>query len=335
MVEIHLGGDGGVDFDLLDSLLLGLERGAAVESADEIESGTEDVSEPADKPCEIPDSASSSSVSVFVEEVEIVREGVTYSGGYLFPANHPIVQKTRIEVSPQTSEDLLGILGRLLKAPEKASGKPLPYAKVRHHVVAISMLLNERQQCPPRFRPSRKMPKRSIGAKWDDETSILSNDRQVLDLHWLACSGVVLRPTEKWQKLFSADGLQFDAASEFVATVGEPANKIRELRIHDAEMRQLSVIQPKEMRDRWRDVRLRADEEDARFREWLEKNKNRAKVTQDELVNDFLVLGLVGDRYTEAAKLATLVAGKTIAPKIMQRRFDLFKKMGLLRVHRS
>jgi hypothetical protein len=179
------------------------------------------------------------------------------------------------------------------------------------------------------------MPKRSIGAKWDDETSILSNDRQVIDLHWLACSGVVLRPMEKWQKLFSADGLQFDAASEFVATVGEPANKIRELRIHDAEMRQLSVIQPKEMRDRWRDVRLRADEEDARFREWLEKNKNRTKVTQDELVNDFLVLGLVGESYTEAAKLATLVTGKTISPKVMQRRFDLFKEMRLLRGPRS
>ncbi|MBK9445777.1 MAG: hypothetical protein IPO00_06630 [Betaproteobacteria bacterium] len=145
---------------------------------------------------------------------------------YLFPANDAAVTNRLPLLLVKSDDELLGMLKKLTTKTVVATGEMPPYTRVRPFVIAISMILNERQVCPPRFRPKRKVGRISKGIKWDGESSMLSNDRQVLDLHWLACSGSDVQPSGKWASLFSADGLNFNLASEFVATVGETATKI-------------------------------------------------------------------------------------------------------------
>lgn len=256
-----------------------------------------------------------------------------YGGAeYLFPANDAAVVDRLPLLSAKSDGELLGMLRKLVTGRDLTTGKMPPYARVRPFVVAISMILNERQICPPRFRPKRKAGPMSKGVKWDDESSMLSNDRQVLDLHWLACSGSDIQPSGKWAGLFSAGGLHFDLASEFVATVGDAPTKVSVLGLHQGEMRQLAVLQPKEMQKRWADLEASAETAARpRLREWREKQKGRAKTSVEELLLHYLVLGLVKDSPTDAARLASLVTGSKVSAKTMERRFELFQRLKLLR----
>ncbi len=251
---------------------------------------------------------------------------------YLFPANDAAVTDRLPLLSVKNDDELLGMLKKLVTGRDTTTGKMPPYTRVRPFVIAISMILNERQVCPPRFRPKRKVGRMSKGIKWDGESSMLSNDRQVLDLHWLACSGSDIRPSGKWAGLFSACGLHFDLASEFVATVGDTTTKIGVLGLHQGEMRQLAVLQPTEMQKRWADLEASAESlARPRLREWMEKQKGRAKTSVEELLLHYLVLGVVKDSPTDAARLASLVTGSKVSAKTMERRFDLFQRLKLLR----
>lgn len=312
MGEIICSGGGEIDWSILDTL-----------SDESIEDTRECI-------CTVDSSEVSEVPVAAIPRVPSVGYGRTK---YRFPANDPAVIERLSRLSVKSDSELLGMIKKLTTGRDLVTGKVPPYVRVRPFVVAISMILNERQVCPPRFRPKRKAARLSKGSMWDDELSTQSNDRQVLDLHWLACSTSDIQPVGKWAGLFSADGLHFDLASEFVATVGETINKIRTLGLHQGEMRQLAVFQSSEMQKRWADLEVRAESEARpRLREWKEKMKGRARAAVDELVIHFLVIGLVGgDHPTDSARLASLISGSDVSAKTMERRFDLFQRLRLLR----
>lgn len=83
----------------------------------------------------------------------------------------------------------------------------------------------------------------------------------------------------EWVGLFSADGLHFNKASEFVATVGDIATKIKVLGLRQGEMRQLAVLQSQDMQKSWADLEARVDTEARpRLREWKEKQKGERRL---------------------------------------------------------
>lgn len=321
MVEICCG-SGEPDLSILDSLL---------DTLGDDEPRVEDASVAAEDAA-----GGSEDASAVVAEPDVAVPVPTPAGygeaKYLFPANDAAVTDRLPLLSVKGDDELLGMLKKLVTGRDSMTGEMPPYARVRPFVIAISMILNERQVCPPRFRPRRKVGRISKGIKWGDEPSMSSNDRQVLDLHWLACSGSGIQPSGKWAGLLSASGLHFDLASEFVATVGDAPTKVSVLGLHQGEIRQLAVLQPIDMKKRWADLEASAESlARPRLREWREKQKGRAKTSVEELLLHYLVLGLVKDSPTEAARLASLVTGSKVSATTMSRRFDLFQRLKLLR----
>ena len=103
-----------------------------------------------------------------------------------------------------------------------------PYENVRRPYIAVHKALNNKGEVPPRFRPTSTASK-----KWGSERSrahnLISNDHQVLDLHWLSVEGGYdhLRDRNlprRWQGLFRA-GLDYEVAARFAGTAGSAANK--------------------------------------------------------------------------------------------------------------
>lgn len=269
--------------------------------------------------------------SASTSEVTTGKPTAITSADYQFPGNDPRVLEVKKNLSGRSTPELLATLKKLSFGHDEVTGKVVPYSKIRTFVVAISLLLNEQQRCPPRLRAIRTPAYRKKGVKWGEEESALSNDRQVIDIHWLRLANPAIKPLGKWRGMMTCDGVDFAKASEFVRTVGNPSDKIRELGISDYEIIQLAVIQPPAIRDRWRDVRKRADEGVGRFRGWIEDQKGRAKATVEELQTDFKILGMLGKEFSKAARFATLVEGKPVVSKTMQRRYELFQRLGLLR----
>ncbi|WP_227815034.1 hypothetical protein [Nitrogeniibacter aestuarii] len=265
------------------------------------------------------------------EDVPLAGKGFGKSE-YRFIGGDQAVVDLIAKLSGRTDEELLEELRGHTTSRDSATGKYPPYDEVRPRVIAISMLLNERNARPPRFRPYRPMPRVAKGSSWGATASLVSNDRQVLDLHWLACTCHNICPSGKWQEMFAETGLNYDLASEFVATVGSTATKIKVLGLHEGEMRQLAVLQTEALQKRWTQLKSKVDTDARpRLRAWLEKQGARTSESIDELLDHYLVLGLVSDSPTDAARLASRVTGTTVDAKKVKRRFEMFKSLKLLR----
>lgn len=267
------------------------------------------------------------------DEVSKVSTDTTVSLkiSYRFPHEDADTCRAKEYFQERLSANLAGVLDKLMGVDNAG----MPYRKLRPVFIAVNLILNERGVFPPRFRSTRKMPRRSVAMKWSEDESLLSNDRQVLDLHWLACTGRDVIPSKKWESLFSSGQLNFEAAERFVATVGAVDNKLEELRLIDEEMWGLAVLQTKAMRQRWSELEKRFKTSGvAAIRQWLAEQKNRTSAALEQLELQFLVLGLTGKRYTAAAELVSMASREHIpvSPKLMQRRHKLFAELHLLKL---
>lgn len=86
----------------------------------------------------------------------------------------------------KTSKELLITIGQLSHERRDAAGNRCPYLEVRGELCAISILLNERGDYAPRMR-SMRIPesRKNSRTTYPADEHALSNDRQVIDLHWL------------------------------------------------------------------------------------------------------------------------------------------------------
>lgn len=242
---------------------------------------------------------------------------------YRFPFGDQRLTEAKARFSDRSSADLLGRLG-MLANPRK------PYKEVRYEMLAISLLLNQRQSCPPRFREYRSPGFTKPGQEWDKIKSLIHNDRQVIDLHWLSISRPDIR-VKKWEGLFAPDGLDFELASEFAVSGGKNDAKVKALGLSGVEELLLASIQRRAVKDRWRDIQRRADEATGTFRTWYEDAGKRATATVDQLTIEYKILATVGERYKQAVKLVDSVMGRKVSERYLRNRFGLFKELRLLR----
>lgn len=126
------------------------------------------------------------------------------------------------------------------------------YLEVRDHYCAINTVLNERfDEAPkgilsPCFRPRRKAPPpKSIKGEYPLAHKQLSNDTQVLDLHWLFCRGVFCSDSDDKLIRAAMDGSDFgfEAASKFAATRGAINNKLSYMNLGNDGQWQLASLQ--------------------------------------------------------------------------------------------
>ena len=137
------------------------------------------------------------------------------------------------------------------------AGGLVTYKTIRPFFCAAGMELNERGYIAPRFRPDRIPPPK--GEHWSSDDTDLSNDRQVLDLHWLFCQK---RPTNienlALRELFEATEFNFDLASQIITTMGTAETKVDALGIDIPTQWELASIQTKTIRSKWGDIRKNA-----------------------------------------------------------------------------
>lgn len=128
------------------------------------------------------------------------------------------------------------------------------YSKVRSTVLMISFELNRRQTIAPIFRGVRRPPPTGMHSTVSE--SQLGIDRQIIDLHWLACGG------DKWavggkphfSNLFTAEEFDLDLADQFARTPVLFDIKAEWLSLPPTHSWQLAALKTKAMSDRERVV---------------------------------------------------------------------------------
>lgn len=150
------------------------------------------------------------------------------------------------------------LIGRLGMIKTQVQG-PIPsadYPELRRAYIAINMALNEMAIIAPRFRPSLSAGG-PLGSKRTAIDNMISNDHQVLDLHWLAEALFKSEPDsareERWQGLFGYGRcFDFGMAASFAGTTGSASRKCGILGIPDDEQLQLRTIQEDAVRSFWK-----------------------------------------------------------------------------------
>jgi hypothetical protein len=169
---------------------------------------------------------------------------------YRFPNDHPVFHVT-FERASSAAEEVLPAMLKQVSELRSPTGTPKGYMTIRPVFCALSLALNQRRVLPPRIRDTRRLKPLPKTAKRSVEDHLLSNDRQVIDLHWLHCTSTV-RPEARWAKIFDPSAFNFDLASAFVGTVGSAENKVNALRLPRRAQIELAVIQSNEIYGRWR-----------------------------------------------------------------------------------
>ena len=200
------------------------------------------------------------------------------------------------------------------------------YMTVRDRICAIHLSLNSQNSVAPRFRPIKRA--KSAHGLSDAEKN-LTNDLQVIDLHWLACRG--FQPHHKdWQSMFTPV-FRLDRAAKFVNSVGSGENKVLALGITEDREWALSVIQSKAIRSRWNDFNRHRQEEYLKFSNALAKRPRIPEALIPDRFHCYEALYLARWQRTNAANIYRLRTGEPIKQQAMSERLKLFKALGLVR----
>lgn len=159
---------------------------------------------------------------------------------------------------------LRGILERLSFHRDRVTGRPLPYTDVRTWWCLINIRLNELGRDAPGFRPNRRVV-RALGG-YGGEDTLLTNDRQVIDLHWLWESGAPVHPKPKHRALFNSVYPETEAAyfpwtlaERFVGCVGSIDRKLGDLKLNEEDQLGLMALCTDRAKKRRQDMMERSD----------------------------------------------------------------------------
>lgn len=135
-----------------------------------------------------------------------------------------------------------------------SDGQLVPYLQIRDECCAIGEVMNRRGIQPPKLRPQRSLPMLPKGQKYDVPDTVMSRDRQVLDLHWLHCRGKRDRIEHKaYGDLFTGDEFDFDLAVQFACKGWSLASKtVKVLDLIDFEQMQMAFFRMKHIDDAWK-----------------------------------------------------------------------------------
>ena len=231
-----------------------------------------------------------------------------------------------------TSDKLLSALSRVCSHVSRGVEKR-PYDKVREPFIKLNKALNVQGKIAPRFRPYISSGPSNLQTRTPEQNQI-SNDLQVLDLHWLWCRQAydhnrLQDISLRWHSLF---GKEFDieAAEHFVGTAGDMQKKAVDiLHLKPSEEIELRMIQSKGTRSWWSDVRKqRAEVSHLIQNAMAQSDKLQGKKSQHEQVwlaykcKSKAKIGRIPDWYE-------LISGKTMPRttiSTMKSRVDRLKR---------
>lgn len=196
------------------------------------------------------------------------------------------------------------------------------YTKSRIASIRIQLQLNRRGELAPRFRPRARARRRGPkGTPYQDAD--LSNDTQIIDLHWLHCRAAkYAQQVNKWTPLgYLHAPFNFQLAADFVATGGSPERKVAILGIGPTDQWEMAALQAKPCAQRWRTIEFGRDDaggeqmgmEDVRV---LLYEQARGNMVLMQYVDDWTMLWacwrLSQTEGTRLARLYALATGKRL-----------------------
>lgn len=167
----------------------------------------------------------------------------------------------------------------LMEGLHKAYRSPQPYPDKRSVYLRISIEMNRRGVIAPAFRPRVGLPPKGLSAA----QVIESNDRQVIDLHWLYCQRRVAVDCDlEFDALFRSEEFDFELAYSLVATNVSARYKALSLGLMALDQFCLASIKTGEAREEERNIK--------RLLKGL-KNKLGAERHQLDIVDRWYALG--------------------------------------------
>ena len=260
-------------------------------------------------------------------DIESIRELASEGRGehYRFPEMR-IPEKLR-RVAPERLLPELQSLVMKLERPRSITS----YSDVRQKYAAINMLLNEAGYIAPRFRPSLHVHYRP-GTQISTDAALLSNDHQVLDMHWLLFNGDFQGDRHKilparWTALYP-DDLDIEVANLFVGTVGTAETKAKVLGLSNSEELQLRTIQSEKVRKWWE----RSDKErPSVMRALLQASAGRPQLKgrEEQWANVWLAARCADYTRKPAPEWYALITGTSIAGSTLSTIKKKLKGLGL------
>ena len=124
-----------------------------------------------------------------------------------------------------------------------SSGERVSYLDIRSEVCAINIALNIEQIIAPAHREMRRPSNRKMrpGAFTTDD-EIISNDRQVIDLHWIHTLKFPVNRVTGYAHLFERPDFDWKLAGQFAAIVAKRDTKAERLGLPEFHEMQLCAI---------------------------------------------------------------------------------------------
>jgi len=242
---------------------------------------------------------------------------------YEFPINDPALLRIQNNLKHLGSKELLELLRRITHEKMSSTGDYVPFERSRPMICAISLLLNEKAEIAPRFRPIRKLRKFNTR-----DARNFSNDLQVIDLHWLSLHGTTA-PERQWKSMIQPK-LDFKKAARFVEQLKTAANKTDALGLAERTQLMLSVIQSKAVADRWQTIVKGARAVEVALHAIAAKKSSRLdEATIPDRCNEYVALRIGRGSPTAAAEVLPFIAGATTTARAMQKRRDWFIDKGI------
>jgi hypothetical protein len=238
-------------------------------------------------------------------------------GAYRFVDQNELSVRRRAVVGMR-QEELLSALERLSFYREPFPGFTLPYGEIRTWWCLINLRLNEIGLDCPGFRPNRRVALRHDKVYTTDDT-LLTNDRQMIDLHWLWQSGTTVTPRRKHRAIFEsvrpeteADYFPWDLAAAFVSIVGGIEEKLGELRLHEDDQLCLMALCSDRVKKRREDLMQRSELLGvALHRRAARPGSRLAAWSVRDWVKDYVALRVASGKPSQAAHERLRLFGET------------------------
>lgn len=238
-------------------------------------------------------------------------------GEYQF-VSPSILNDLKTSFADTPSQELNERIGALCFPKDKSH---FSYLEVRNEICAINLVLNERHQLAPQFRSMRKPPRVSE-KKYNESDSILSNDRQIIDIHWLWLSPQKhfhIKSSE-YKGLLSGQDFDWELAERFVKHVGKAGLKADLLELTELEELMLFSIQSKASKDRLSTISRAYHEAVRKIR--TAASSPKSKFPADKLENTYKIysaLKIARGSPSQAAEIYNLITTEDIDQKKVSR----------------
>lgn len=272
-------------------------------------------------------------MSVATGEIVEAVDLPTHKFVYVFTWNE-LMQDRCDELMHLDPVDLRERLRKISFDEITSSGAPKSYENIRDEVLAINIALNLRGVIAPAHRQMRRPPRISKKVVYSIDDKTLSNDRQVIDLHWIWVQKMPVSKIVGYAHLFENAEFNWSLAAQFVQMAGSFRRKTQLLALPEFHELQLCALKSQNTVNRLQTIKKRIDKTMVDIKTGLCKPNSRARpdvISQAD--NLYLAMLLARDNPQNSVLAFRHITGITFGTNRMRRLIDTFDALAGLRGH--